>query len=244
MDAEARDRGRSASDVVVYLFAVAAMAAALTVIWLGMRAVMDIGGACAEGGPFVIDDPCPEGVPLLMTLAIPSLFLFGGLMVWRGSRLGGPYASLVALAWPALFLSLGWNFLEYAFRPPDGSGQIVWGWLIPGVLFVLMGGLPLVGAISVIRSGETAAPIPSGSRLIGTARKQRPTNRAAVLAASREAVRDRLVGLRDERASGPAADGPGLVDELERLAKLRASGALSYAEFEQAKKALLRERSG
>ncbi len=47
---------------------------------------------------------------------------------------------LVFLAWPALFLSLGWNFLAYGFFPPEGGW--VWSWLFCGVLFVLMGAVP------------------------------------------------------------------------------------------------------
>ena len=27
------------------------------------------------------------------------------------------------LAWPALFLSLGWNFLEYGVNPPEAFGD-------------------------------------------------------------------------------------------------------------------------
>ncbi len=53
------------------------------------------------------------------------------------------------LAWPGLFLSLGWNFLEFAFAPPGGG--FAWGWLICGVVFVLMGGLPLLLAFKPLR---------------------------------------------------------------------------------------------
>lgn len=130
------------SDRLLYLLGVAGMAACIVVVFMGMRAVLDIGGFCAEGGPYVIGTHCPEGVPLLMMLAIPGLFLFGGLMVWRGSPIGGPYQAAVFFAWPALFLSLGWNFLDYGVFPPGGEG-LAWGWLICGVLFVAMGGIPL-----------------------------------------------------------------------------------------------------
>ena len=47
------------------------------------------------------------------------------------------------LAWPALFLSLGWNFLEFGFDPPGEDDGLVWGWIVCGVVFWLMGGLPL-----------------------------------------------------------------------------------------------------
>ncbi len=29
--------------------------------------------------------------------------------------------SLAILAWRALFIALGWNFLQYGFGPPDGG---------------------------------------------------------------------------------------------------------------------------
>lgn len=87
--------------------------------------------------------------------------------------IGGPYGGLVALAWPALFLSLAWNFLEYALQPPEGEG-IVWGWLIPGVLFVLMGGVPwLAGTVtpwprpSPVLDAERAEMSTQLTRLLG-----------------------------------------------------------------------------
>src|SRR3712207_7813523 len=57
----------SLHDALPIFVGVAGMAACLTLVFLGMRAVMDVGGACADGGPFVIDTPCPDGVPLLLT---------------------------------------------------------------------------------------------------------------------------------------------------------------------------------
>lgn len=134
------------SDRLLYLAGTAGLAASILVIFMAMRAVLDIGGFCAEGGPYEIETHCPAGVPLLMTVAFPGLFGFGGLMVWRGARIGGSYAVAAALAWPALFLSLGWNFLEYGFAPVGGGGW-AWGWLLCGVVFVIMGGGPLLFAL-------------------------------------------------------------------------------------------------
>ena len=51
------------------------LAACVTFVWLGMRAVMDIGGACADGGPFVPVQPCPDGAPAAMVLGIFGLLL-------------------------------------------------------------------------------------------------------------------------------------------------------------------------
>ena len=228
MDVVRERRGYRAADVLLYLAGVSGLAACLTLVWLGMRAVMNVGGFCAEGGPYVIETPCPEGVPLVMMAGIFGLFLFGGLIVWKGSAIGGPYPMLVALAWPVLFLSLGWNFIEFALRPPAGEG-IVLGWLIPGVIFVLMGGVPLIAVLPIGHSGRAGS---ARSRVAtGLATRVAPGDPRAAglqrLATDLRAVRD------DAQAS---AD---VVDKLERLAALRRSGDLTELEYEQAKRTLL-----
>ena len=117
-----------------YLAGIALGTMSVTLLFLGMRAVMDVGGACADGGPYVSAQPCPDGVPLAMVGGMFGLFGAAGLIVRFGSRIGKGAASVVALGWPALFLALGYNFLQYAFQPPDGEPTPVWGWLIPGGL--------------------------------------------------------------------------------------------------------------
>jgi hypothetical protein len=69
--------------------------------------------------------------------------IFGGiamLFVYAVSAAGRE--SLWPLAWPALFLSLGWNFLEYGLDPPGAAG-VAPGWLVCAVVFGLMGAVPL-----------------------------------------------------------------------------------------------------
>jgi hypothetical protein len=204
-------------DVGWLLVGVTGLSACITLVFLGMRAVMDIGGACAEGGPYVSANPCPPGIGLVMTLAFPAGFGFGWLTGWAGNRVGG-YAGLPFLAWPALFISLGWNFLEYGLvSPPRGEG-IVWGWLIPGILFVLMGGVPL---LLVLRWRREFGSPGGAARLAQRAQMLRAAARA--------------------RASADRDGNGDLVGELERLATLRARGDLSEAEFEAAKAALIRD---
>ena len=118
---------------------------------------MEIGGACAEGGPYVPVQPCPDGAPLALIGGIFGLFGAAGLMIWFGSRLGSGYVSLVFLGWPALFISLGFNFLQYGFNPPFGQG-VEWGFVVPGVMFWIMGIVPLLIGIAgwrAARSGRT-----------------------------------------------------------------------------------------
>src|SRR3954466_4731350 len=138
-------RGWGIGTVGLYLLGVGGLSASLTILWLGMRAVLDVGGYCAEGGPYVIAQHCPEGTALLLPLSIFAGLGSAALVGWKGARLGSRWASLVALAWPALFISLGWNFLQFAFAPPEGMDGIELGWLIPGILFVIMGAVPLIG---------------------------------------------------------------------------------------------------
>jgi hypothetical protein len=219
-------------DVLLYAIGVAGLAMCLTLVFMSMRAVMDVGGFCAEGGPYVVETHCPEGVPLLLTGGIFGLFLFGGMMAWKGSVIGGPYAGLVALAWPVLFLSLGWNFLEYAFNPPGPPGQgIVWGWLIPGVLFILMGGLPLLAVLPI---GNTGRPGAARERLATRVAPRGP--RSSPTQADYQRLADDLRAVEDR-----TQDAQDLVSKLERLAALRESGDLSREEFEQAKRVLLVE---
>ncbi len=204
--------------VIGYLLGIAALAFCITLLWLGMRAVMDLGGFCASGGPYVIAVECPDAVLATTPLSIFGAFLAIGLILWGGAGLGGEWMSLAFLAWPALFLSLGWNFLEYGLFPPDDSGW-VWSWLFCGVLFVLMGAVPLAIAIGIAREG-------SG----GSGRSY---------ASGRVVVRPTPPQPRPDTEE----DGD-IVDRLERLASLRRRGDLTNEEFEAAKATLIADSGG
>src|SRR5437899_1203731 len=112
----------------------AGVAFALTWLFLGMRAVMKVGGTCTQGGPYEIARPCPKGIPLVMLASIWGGLILTGIYAWQSIKARAP--SLLGFIWPALFLSLGWNFFEFGFNPPEGSG-VQYGWIIPGVLFAL-----------------------------------------------------------------------------------------------------------
>jgi hypothetical protein len=218
-------------DVALYLVGVVGLAMCLTLVFLSMRAVMDVGGFCAEGGPYVIETHCPDGVPLLLVGGVFGLFGFGGLMIWKGVVLGGPYAGLAALAWPALFLSLGWNFLEYGlFNPPEGEG-IIWGWLIPGVLFVIMGIAPVLAVLPIGHSGRAGS---ARASMAGRIAPRMPPPSSISFDRSAVAAASALDGV----------DSDDLVTKLERLAALRQSGDLTSDEFEQAKHALIAQAGG
>lgn len=228
------------------LVSAAGLAACITLLFLGMRAVMDIGGACASGGPYVSVRPCPDGIAALMTVGTLGLFVFGGLGIWAGARLGGGWAALPFLAWPGLFLSLGWNFLEYGLRPPgDAPGPAI-GWLFCGAVFVLMGAVPLWIAISARNElreegGRAVASryFPPRNRTASAA----PAWRAAPVAPPTAETHPTAQGA---VPAGPSAAAPETVDaesdvvaKLERLADLRRRGDITNEEFEAAKRVLL-----
>jgi hypothetical protein len=202
----------TARRIVLMFLGLVILTTGLTLVFLSMRAVMDIGGMCATGGPYVVATPCPDGVAALMPLGI-----IGGLAgLWlyavNSSKLPGP--RLVFLAWSALFLSLGWNFWEFGLNPPDGSDGVVWGWIICGVTFLAMGGLPLLGLTSrgIAKQVFWADAPTAGPRVAVTA------------------------------PAGPsvAAGNPdSLGDALEQLARLHSSGALSDEEYRMAKQRIL-----
>ena len=207
-------------NVALVCVAAFGLAASLTFVWLGMRAVMDIGGVCADGGPFVPVQPCPDGVPFLLMLGMFGLFGFGGLGIYAGATVSGNWAALPLLAWPALFLSLGWNFLEYGFTA-GGEEGLVWGWIVPGVIFVLMGGIPLWIAWAARSSGTPVAKR-FGMPYVETGARRAPPLRP-----------------RDPDPVPPDAVSPDPVERLERLADLRRLGDLTTEEFERFKRALL-----
>lgn len=103
-------------------------------LYRGSATVMGLGGYCASGGPYVIETECPDAVILFVPLSI-----FGGIAaVGIGLILARGFgAPLISWAWPTLFIGLGIAFL-IASTVPGGIS-----FLICGVLFVVMGAVPL-----------------------------------------------------------------------------------------------------
>lgn len=119
---------RAAAFTVVSVLVVAIC---LTWTYLSMRAVMGVGGSCADGGPYVSQQSCPDG-SILIAPAVPVMLILAIFGTAAASSVGAP--NLLVPMWGVLFGSLGWNFLEFAFKGPD----IVWGWLVCGVMFWAM----------------------------------------------------------------------------------------------------------
>jgi hypothetical protein len=137
--------------------------ACLTSLFLSMRAVLRLGGFVASGGPYAIAHPAPEWIWL-----VPVSIVTGVMTALAGGSAGRPLgrANLLWLAWPALFVSLGWNFFEFGFHPPSGQG-IVWGWMVCGMLFIPMGLLPLLSVVPWARNYLQARLREQGRRTDG-----------------------------------------------------------------------------
>jgi hypothetical protein len=143
----------------LFHFTIFGAAFCITCLYHGMRPIMRLGGMVASGGPYAIAHPAPHWVwimPLSIILGMICFFL----NLFSSVDDGG--FNLIPLAWPGLFLSLGWNFLEFTFSPPGGG--LAWGWLICGVVFVLMGGLPLLLVLKA-SLGKIKQRLQSGTRL-------------------------------------------------------------------------------
>lgn len=235
--------GPSGRTVVIFLVAAGCLAAAITILFLSMRAVMDIGGYCAEGGPYEIAVHCPEGVAILMPLGMMGGFAAAFVMGATGSTIGGVYGWLAFLAWPAVFIALGWNFLEYGIAPPAPEEGPVLGWIFTGVVFVITGGAPLVLALGTIGAAGRRPRGEPPPLLAAADRRSRPDASLGRLDAAPAAGPDRsiapangVVALPFDEIGRVEAPDETLAADLERLAALHRSGALDADEFAAAKR--------
>lgn len=126
------------SSVVKVFLGVLLFFAALTQLWLATRVLMSIGGFCSEGGPYLVTTPCPKSLTIFTPLSIIVLIAARGLYI-SSQFSKGPRWEFVF--WTILFLSVGWNFIEFAFTD---EGLVI-GNLIPGIILMLLGvGLYLI----------------------------------------------------------------------------------------------------
>jgi hypothetical protein len=161
----APDRGsaRHLQWLLVACAAATVTVACITLLFLGMRDVMDVGGRCVSGNtPFEIRQECPDGTAAVV---LGSFLGVVTALIWAGAASYLPAARrFVLLAWPGLFLALGYNFFDYGFNPPDGFGPgTEWANVGLGVMFAVMGGGPLLALLSpdLRRAAFGTAPPPS-----------------------------------------------------------------------------------
>ena len=118
----------------------ALLAFCMMLLLQGFFSLMSIGGSCASGGPYSIEVECPDAVALFMPLSIYGGLAAVALSLFLARGFG---TSLIILAWPILFCSLGGGFLWAFFAAGDITG------LVLGIMFEAMGLVPLVLALRV-----------------------------------------------------------------------------------------------
>jgi hypothetical protein len=200
-------------------------------------------GTCASGNtPYEIAKPCPSGTGADVGLLIGSIFggLIGaGIFAVRGNRpghqtsLNGAF-SWGTFAWGLFFAGTGAACLIAVLPNNDidssGGGKLGGG--IVGVTFLLMGVPALIFAFWSFFSDRDKRGGSSRASSAGPA----PTAEGGLL----DTLRSNSGWSRLTPSSGRRGGGDAL-DKIDRLNKLRQSGALTKAEFEREKAKLLAE---
>lgn len=209
--------------------------AVLGLTWLNRVAasVLSVGGSCGSGGAYEIATPCPSGAWMAPVGLFVGLVGLGFYLLRRPA--GSP--QLLILAWPALFGSLGVQFLRAA---TSESGA--YGFWLCGIVFLVMAAAPLL-----LVMGDRGARV---QLLVGDGRAEpeRIEDQSRGIAgfeADGTVSRGRDLSPVDFRGSGPASedvdgeDGGDLSESLDRLSRLHRQGDLSDAEFAEAKQKVL-----
>lgn len=127
-----------------------------TGLYQAAAVVMGLGGYCASGGPYVIETECPEAVIVFAPLGVFGM-MAAAAIAWVFAR--GFGVSLLAWAWPILFVGLGIQFFQSAL-----AGYGVISSSLVGLLFVVMGVVPVW---FVIKSKALAPTIVGSVNLLG-----------------------------------------------------------------------------
>jgi hypothetical protein len=133
------------------------LAAAVTVAYRAMRAVAEVGGYCADGGPYVSAQHCPHGTVGAVTAAV-GLGLAGAITsTIAAGRLRVP--SPMLLAWAGGFGSMAWLYLHFGLHPASGGPRDV-GWLVCAGVFAVVAvlPLPLSRLVGNARAAQAATP--------------------------------------------------------------------------------------
>jgi hypothetical protein len=233
---------RSTTRLIGSLVGLAGVAFSLTLLFRSMRSVQSIGGFCASGGSaYQIAHQCPKGIAGLLPLSIFGGLLFLGLFAVCAGDAG---RSLLWLAWPALFLSLGWNFLDYGLHLTTTGSGVDAGFLVCGVLFIVMGAVPLVWLLPILwnvvtgRGDSETTSRASVAPLMGYTSVRFSPPASSTPSTPAPPVWGTGVKFAPPATSAPtttASTGRDVASELERLASLHRRGELTDAEYDAAK---------
>jgi Short C-terminal domain len=200
-------------------------------------------GTCASGNqPFEIARQCPEGTEtdvLLMAAAIIGgligafLFALRGDPPWGSGRRAVGAFSWATFAWGVFFAGSGAVILISSLNDSSLPGDSQLGGTIVGITFLVMGVPALLFAlwVMVTNLGDR------DERPSGSTRGGGPAGGPSIPSLS-----NAMGGLTwGSRASGSGSGGDDSIAKLERLQKLRDSGALTETEFEREKAKVLSE---
>jgi hypothetical protein len=98
-----------------------------------MRAQMEVGGSCASGGPYVIVAPCPEH-----STALTLVGMFGSVLVALAGTVSALSVGAPNLLVPYWTFTLGGMAVAFLVDGFTADGAPIWGWILPGVLVLLM----------------------------------------------------------------------------------------------------------
>jgi hypothetical protein len=197
-------------------------------------------GTCASGGPFVVARECPEGTGLQIA----------GLMVGVVVGLiGGLIAGLGMMMLPLVFTTVGGSSIAAGLiDPPDGMGSFPFffggGFLVFGLLgFAVMGGLSQYGKRSTSGSGGgrggTAAPGPPKTPLFREGQSPPPPTPSAPAPMATTPLVATAPPVEPPPDAGGGSPVMDRIAQLERLAELERSGAITSAEYERMKTEIL-----
>lgn len=152
---EPRVTGRAVLFTLLSLFVASAICGMLIMAAL---AVINVGGYCAEGGPYVIAQHCPRGSAVVLSAGIPLLFLVGFLYVMAKPLSWPP---TIGWLWPVLFVGMAIAFFIGAANAPGGIG---WVGIITGIVMLAIG---LAPAFLFAGRSRDSSSRPLGERLRG-----------------------------------------------------------------------------
>jgi len=198
-------------------------------------------GTCASGGPYVSARPCPPGTGTDVLLLMASIFA-GLIGAWifalrgvrpGGSGRGGGGFSDGLLAWSVYFVGTGAYALYSVLTDDSLEPDATTGGLIVSGTFLLLG-LPALVALIWLWAIHRDDP-PVDDRFSPST----PQSLVSQLAAARSATSGWTPTPAPIQTAPAPEAGPDPIAQVERLQRLRESGALTEAEFEAQKRRVL-----
>ena len=212
-------------------------------------------GTCASGGPYEISRPCPEGVGtdiVLLTASVftgligAGIFAFRGDPPWGRRRPGGNFLGLGAAAWGIFFTATGATMLYTALANDTVGSDGELGAMITAVTFLLMGAPVLaivlwsaVRGLGGRRDESPATSVSATGALGGGGAFGRMRTGMANVESARGIGETMKWGSAGGYGTGGAAASADTIGKIERLQKLRESGAITDVEFEREKAKIL-----